>query len=109
MKSVSSIGLMAAVIISAQPVAAQSSLETDRAAGVCASYFTLLQRSNAAARALSMADNQDRALQFAMNEFERIKSLKDRGIWDKNAEMSYAVRADGECRKVGMRPADYSN
>lgn len=109
MKAVSSIGLMAAVIFSAQPVAAQSSLETDRAAGVCASYFTLLQRSNAAARALSMADNQDRAVQFAMNEFDRIKGLKERGLWNKDAEMSYAVRADGECRKVGMRPDDYSN
>ena len=109
MKSVSSIGLLAAVMLSAQPVAAQSSLETDRAAGVCAGYFTLLKRPNAAARALAMADNQDRALQFAMSEFERIKSLKDRGLWDTNAEMSYAVRADGECRKVGMRPADYSN
>ena len=109
MKSINWIGLLAAVILAAQPVAAQSSLETDRAAGVCAGYFTLLKRSNAAARALAMSDNQDRALQFAMSEFERIKSLKDRGLWDKNAEMSYAVRADGECRKVGMRPADYAN
>jgi hypothetical protein len=109
MKSASSIGLLAALLFSGSEVSAQASLETDRSAGVCASYFTLLQKSNAAARALAMADNQDRALQFAMNEFERIKSLKDRGLWDKNAEMSYAVRADGECRKVGMRPADYSN
>lgn len=109
MKSVILIGLLAAVVFSARPVAAQSSLETDRAAGVCASYFTLLKRSNAAARALAMADNQDRALQFAMNEFDRIKGLKDQGRWDSNAELSYATRADGECRKVGMRPADYSN
>ncbi len=89
--------------------AASAEIETDRSAGVCASYFTLLQRPVAARQALAMADNQDRALQFAMNELLRIEALRDRGAWDEDAERHYAFRAESACRRIGMRPGDYSN
>lgn len=109
MKSLSSIGLLTAVILAASPASAQSSLETDRAAGVCASYFMLLKKPNAAIQALAMADNQDRALQFGMNELRQIQRLEDRGAWTKTMQDGYVFRAVRECRKIGMRPSDFAN
>jgi hypothetical protein len=82
---------------------AQADIETDKVAGECAAYLSALKRDKAAALALEMADNQRRALQFA---HAWLRSTKGKS---KSSIQYLAIRADGDCRKVGIRPADYSN
>lgn len=86
-----------------------ASAEIDENVGICVCYLILLKRPNAAQIALNQADNQDRAMQFARTQLNQIARWRDEGAWNSTMELGFASKAEGACRKIGVRPGDYSN
>lgn len=82
---------------------AYADIETDKASGNCTAYMSVRQKDAGARAALSMADNQKRAMQFAnkwMNQMERYKN-------DKSLAGGMVYSASSDCTTIGIRPADY--
>ena len=77
--------------------------------GICINYIILTNKTNAAEIALQQADNQDRAMQFARTELNEVKRLSNSGQWTSARQQSFAIKGDGTCRKIGIRPGDYKN
>lgn len=50
-----------------------------------------------------MADNQNRAQQFALNWINSLKRMQG----NKTTVQGIFIQADGACREVGIRSADY--
>lgn len=78
-------------------------IKTDKTAGECLAYLAAQKKESGAEQALSMADNQAKAMQFArtwLKEANRFKS-------DKAALQAIFFKADGSCRDIGIRPADF--
>lgn len=76
--------------------------DPDRSAGICAAYLTVANNP-AASLALSMAVNQQRALQFGRNWMNTAARYKN----DRDLLQSILIDAEGECRRIGIRSADY--
>lgn len=93
------------VLLTTLPLSVVADGQADQNAGVCAAYLTATERKSAVALALNMADNQNRALQHGMNWINSVKRMNG-----EKATIQYAfVKADGMCREIGIRPADYKN
>lgn len=103
------IGLALAAILMATPSGASASAETDEKVGLCVCYLILLQRPNAAQIALGQADNQQRAMQFARTQLNQIARWRDRGEWNDSTQRGFALKGESACRRIGVRPGDYSN
>lgn len=82
-------------------------IETDKKVGLCMSYLTLTQSLVAREDAAKMADNQDRAIQFAKTELDKVARWNKAGKWDQNMQQGYALSGNSACRAIGIRPADY--
>lgn len=82
---------------------AYAGIETDKAAGNCVGYLATRQKEAGMRAALAMADNQNRAMQFAntwLNQLERYKN-------DKSMVSGMVYSASSDCREIGIRPADF--
>ena len=78
-------------------------IETDKAVGNCTAYLATRQKELGMRAALAMADNQNRAMQFAdiwLKQLERYKN-------NENMVSGMVYSASSDCRKIGIRPADY--
>ena len=86
------------------PNIAMADLATDKSVGQCVAYLTVTKKQNTAAQALSFADNTNRAIQFGKAWMSRVKTAPNQ-----SSKQSLVTEADGNCREIGIRPADYSN
>lgn len=83
------------------PLACMAGIETDRDAGTCAALMSASRRMDGAERALSMADNVNRAGQFAKTWFQEIRQLSGK------AKDGALIQAAFACERIGVRYSDY--
>lgn len=81
---------------------AKADLETDRIAGECAGLLTTLNKPAVAAKALGLADNQNRASSFGLAWLEKAKKYSG----DSNMMGGLVYSAASDCRKIGIRSSD---
>lgn len=86
---------------------AASGIDTDKSVGLCMAYLTLTENPNARKAAIKVADKQDRAIQYAKIELDKVIRWNNEGKWNSAVQQGYAMKASGACREIGIRPADY--
>lgn len=91
------------VLLATLPFSAFANVKTDENAGVCAAYLYGLGRSSGVAQALLMADNKNRAEQFAQNWIKSFQHMQE----NKTDMTATFILAHTSCEKVGIRPAAY--
>jgi len=82
---------------------AYAGIETDKAVGNCAAYMVVLQKQEGTTAALVMADNQNRAMEFAKIWLKKLERYKN----DKTMVQGIVYSATSDCREIGIRPSDY--
>lgn len=85
------------------PFWAFADIDTDKAVGNCMGYLAIQKKEAAMHAALAMADNQNRALNFGNIWIKNAGTKRN----DKNALQVMVFSASSDCRKIGIRPADY--
>ena len=84
------------------PLTAHADLETDRTVGNCVGLLFGMKKPSQAKHAIAYADNQDRALNFALAWMDGIK----KNDANKNRVESLVFSATKDCRKIGIRASD---
>lgn len=78
-------------------------IETDKKTGNCVAYFAAIGKDTGMRAALSMADNQKRAMRFAESKMDEILRYKN----DKSLLQTVVTSANGDCRDIGITPSQY--
>lgn len=94
--------IISAILLTVSCVA-HAGIEPDKSVGECMAYFAVLQKENGMRAALNMADNQRRAIKLSEGALNRFLQYKN----DKPMLQSLMISANGACRDIGIRPADY--
>lgn len=85
------------------PLTIYADIDTDKKVGHCVGYMATLQKLSGMRDALSMADNQKRAMKFANDWMNQAEQYKTNSV----AMKGFALSAHGECRDIGIRPSSY--
>jgi hypothetical protein len=82
--------------------AAFAGLETDKAAGNCAAYMTVVGKTHRVTLAFLSADNMARAEGFGYQALEKFKRY---AVNNKNLFPIAVAAAIDDCRKIGVDPS----
>jgi len=93
--------VLIAIISSAAP--ASAGIKTDKAVGNCIGYLAAQKKEEGMRAALTMADDQNRAMKFAHVWIREIARYKG----DQTMIDGMVISAVSDCQDIGIRSTDY--